>query len=185
MLPSPTQPGFPLGKTLALMTGTAALVMAAELLVIPMMFGKPPGAVQAVLLMGGVVWATGLLSVFPVMRSARRAQQQGYDAAAPFAVVRAFFMGMTLRVLVSLAMLAVAIKAMNLPPGPVAVALMMMYLPLLFVETRIVVGYVKRMDVKSDGDGNGSVAADARQMPGPHARHDQDSSSAPCLEVIA
>jgi len=156
------------------MTAVAAVVLVVELFAVPAMFGKPAGAVEAVLLMGGVVWATGLISVLPVMRSRGK---------GPFAVVQAFFLGMGLRVIVALAVLAWAVKARGLPAGPVAVSLMMMYLALLFVETRIVVGYVKTLDSRSKGGGTGT-AAEAPKPAKPQAAK-EDSSSANCVEVLA
>ena len=68
--------------------------------------------------------------------------------------------------------------------GPVAVSLMMMYLALLFVETRIVVGYVKTLDSKSKGGGTGNAAGPTPQPSKPQAAQ-EDSSAAPCVEVLA
>lgn len=128
---------FPLVRTLLTMTAWAAVMAAVELWLVATLFPAAPGAKQAVLMMATVVWASGLLSVMPVWRA---------GGMGPLVIVRAFFKGSGLRILICLAAMVVAIKGYALPPGPVVVALMGTYLPVLFAETAIVVRYVKTRD---------------------------------------
>ncbi|MEX2213322.1 MAG: hypothetical protein WD768_04300 [Phycisphaeraceae bacterium] len=168
-------PPFPLRRSMLIVTIIIAAMLALELWLVPKLFGYPTGGTQAVLLMVALVWVTGMISLLPVARS---------GAKGPLGVVKAFFIGMGVRVLAAVLMLAFAIKSLHLPPGPVAVSLMMTYLPVLFVETRLIVGYVKQVPVppfggtKAKADEEGSTDAAKPQAA-------QDNPNARCSEALA
>lgn len=148
---------FPLRRTLAVMSAMAVVVMAVEVVLVPWLFGWPDGGVMAVLLMAGLVWISGMLSVLPMAREQGR---------GPLAVVKVFFLGMGVRAIVAVVAIIIAVKKLQLPLGPTGVATMMMYLPLLFVETRMLANYVQKYDQLSKnksgtgGDGSGTSGSE-------------------------
>lgn len=172
MQASSNQPAFPLSKTLKVMTCVAAAMLVIELLFVPRMFGSPTGATTAVLLTSITAWLSGLLSVLPMVR------EQG---KGPLAVVKVFFIGMGVRVLIAVVTIIIAIKGMKLPAGPVAAATMLMYLPLLFVETRMMVAYVKSLDTT----GPSGLASETTSGSKPQATTTNDQTTAPCTEALA
>ena len=95
--------------------------------------------------------------------------------------MNAFFSGIGVRVIAAVLMLAYAIKGLLLPEGPLAVALMMTYLPVLFVETRLLIGYLKHVPTPpTGGPTNGKkIESDAKPQSA------DDDNHAPCSEALA
>jgi len=131
---------FPAGRVLAWLSVVAVALVVALWLVLPLLFSDHAGARSAVLTIGLATWLSGLLSVLPVAGvSATRANDV-------MLYVKAYFLGAGLRILVCLAALVIAVKPMGLPAAPVVITLMVVYLPLLFIETAGVTRYIKSPD---------------------------------------
>lgn len=184
---NPIHHPFPLGRTIAVMSVVAVVVLLIQLALVPWLFGSPQGSIQAVLLMGALVWLSGVLSVLPMSREQGR---------GPLAVVKVFFLGMGVRAVVAVVAIIIAVKRLSLPLGPSGVATMMMYLPLLFVETRMLADYVRKYDAlrsKDSGQGKGEgtqvMMSDAKpQATQEQAAKNSDSmnnNTAPCTEALA
>ena len=119
---------------MAVLTALAWGIGGLAVLIVPLLL-KEAGVWQGVALMAGTVWFTGLLSVLPVA------------ALGPLGVmpaVKAYFIGAGVRVALCLIVLALALSAWKLPKAALVIGLMGVYLPILFVETTIVVNYVKQ-----------------------------------------
>ncbi len=177
-------PVFPLGRTLGVMTLVAAVVLVLQLVFIPRVFGSPEGSIAAILFMGPLAWLSGMVSILPIVR------EQG---KGPLAVFKVFLIGMGVRVLVAVVAIIIAIKALHLPEGPVAVSTMMMYLPLLFVETRTLSAYVRIMSQPGNQPGNGGDGQGSKEnertnttaISDSKPQAAEDAKSAPCTEALA
>ncbi len=191
MQSNPIHHPFPLGRTMAVMSVVAAVALVIQIVLVPWLFGSPDGGVKAVALMGGLVWLSGLLSVLPMSREQGR---------GPLAVVKVFFLGMGVRAVVAVVAIIVAVKRLGLPLGPGGVATMMMYLPLLFVETRMLADYVRKYDaLRSNdpgrgGEGGGATfqgeqgEADAKPQAAQRSddvNNNDNNNTAPCTEALA
>ena len=152
MTQTANQPAFPLAKAAIALTVLAVIVLAVAYVVVPRLFGQPRGAELAVAIMVAVVWVSGLFSLIPMKKVAGR---------PALAVVKAFFLGMAVRVAAGVLMMVVAIKALHLPAGPVAVSLMGSYGVFLFLETRMVTRFLRDSAAgrsTTTGTGNGTSA---------------------------
>ncbi len=160
MTQTANQPAFPLAKAAIALTVMAVVVLALAYFVVPGLFGQPRGAELAVAIMVAVVWVSGLVSLIPMKKVV------GQPALA---VVKAFFLGMAVRVAAGVLMMVVAIKSMKLPAGPVAVSLMFAYGMFLFVETRLVTRFLRdsaagRMDSPPFQGGAGGGSSELRDL---------------------
>jgi hypothetical protein len=144
-MPDQTDSSFPFMKTLTVLSALALLLGAILYLVIPQLLKSPNDAQQGVGFMAIVVWFSSLISVLPLARG-------NYDG--PIQLMKAYFIGAGLRVVVCLLALVVAIKMMNLSPIPLVATLFVMYLPLLFTETGLVVRHLKRCNFGSPPESN-------------------------------
>lgn len=131
------QPAFPLLKAAFALTAMAAVLYAAAAFIIPAIFSHSQGALAGVSAMACVAWLSLLLSVVPVAAVGR---------FGVMPAVYAYFFGAAARFVIGLAALAVMVKVMNLPAGPVAVTLAWMYIPLLFLEAGLVGRYIWQKD---------------------------------------
>lgn len=127
---------FPLGWSLAALTGTAVAVAAALALLVSAMT-EAEGAERTVVWMVGVCWVFQVLALIPVW---------GVSRLGLMPVVYAYFGGAAFRLLASLGLLAVAIGIAQLPPVAVAVGVLSAYLCMLFVEVAFVGRYLWTMD---------------------------------------
>lgn len=127
---------FPLTKALLVLTGVALAAGVLAVLIVGMIDNSQP-AMRAALVMAGVSWVACVLGILPVA------------LLGPLGVmptIFAYFGGAVARVVLSLLAAIVAVRLAHLPPLPVAAALMVMYLPLLFVEAGLVGKYLWSKD---------------------------------------
>jgi len=141
------QPGFPLAQSAACLTATAAVCLAGAWGVITMLYRDIPDATAAVCLAGTVVWGASILGMIPVALLGK----QGV-----MATVGGYFTGMGIRLALCLGLYMVVASRDSLRAEPVAVVLVMMYVPLLFVETALVAKYLWAKDFLSAGTGIGT-----------------------------
>ncbi len=131
------QHGFPTGRILALLSVVGLSLLAVLWLVLPMLFADVDATREAVLIMGLVAWLSSLISVLPVTGvSATRSRNV-------LLFVKAYFLGAGARVVACLLAVVFVIKSRQLPEAPTVVTLMVMYLPLLFIETASVTRFIK------------------------------------------
>ena len=128
---------FPLLSSVVYLTILAAVLICILHFVMRVALQPSAGSGEAVLWMGMICWVTGLLGLLPVALAGSR---------TVLSTVRAYFTGAVLRVLLSLLAVLLFVKGMGLPPAPVVVTLMVIYLPMLYLETFIVVRYIKGND---------------------------------------
>ena len=133
----PNDQAFPMIKILSLLSALALGLGAALMLIVPTLMDDPQRARLGVGLMAAVVWLSSLVSVLPVGRAYR---------LGPIPLIKAYFTGAAVRIIICLLALVAAIKMMDLHPVPVTVTLLIMYLPLLFAETYFVVAHLKKCD---------------------------------------
>lgn len=126
-------PAFPLGRAVLCLTAAALPVYALAAWAVPAAFGHPPGALRAVTVMAVVVWASALAAVVPVSLLGPRGLMPA---------VWAYFGGAALRIVICLVAAVACVLAARLPAACVAVSLVAVYLPLLFIEAGMVGRYV-------------------------------------------
>lgn len=136
MLNSGNKNIFPFAHTAAALSAVAVTISGLLLVALPR-FSDEPGVTTATALMATVVWCSGLIGAIPLATGKPR---------SVLAIVRAYFVGAAARILICLVALAVMRKMFDLPAAALVVTLMLLYLPMLFVETRIVVRYIKTTD---------------------------------------
>lgn len=129
---------FPARLTLACLTPAAVAAGLLAGLVLPMIYGRDPLVGQAVLVMSAAAWASAMLGVLPVALL-------GPHGVMP--TVYGYFIGAALRIVLSLAAGVVAVRVLALPMEPVALTLVGVYLPLLFIEAGIVGRYLWQKDL--------------------------------------
>ncbi len=135
MSTSPVQPVFPVLSMLAWLTAAAGAMGAINALALPGVFGGRPGIAEGAMLTALVVVIAGVVGSFPLAK-ARTTAEFG----------NAFFVGMGVRVALALAAAWVLIVLLKLPDVPVAVSLMLAYLPALFIETRFIIRHIAALD---------------------------------------
>ena len=128
---------FPLLSSVGYLSILAAAIICVMYFVAPATFQPSDGIEEAVLWMGMIAWLAGLLGLLPVALAGSR---------TVLSTVRAYFTGAMIRVLLSLLAVLMFVKGMGLPPAPVVVTLMVIYLPMLYLETFMVVRYIKGND---------------------------------------
>lgn len=133
MVHSQRQPAFPVFSTAAIISLVAGGLYLVSRGLVNNFFGSSGPVGLAVGIMALVVWVGAVLALAPVATLARRGLRR---------LITGYFVGMGLRVVLSLAGAYVCIAYLNLPPGPVALTLVAMYLPLLFVETGCIGRYL-------------------------------------------
>lgn len=131
------QPGFPLALSAACLTATAAVCLAAAWGVITTMYGDSSETAAVINLAGVAVWAASIVGVIPVALLGK----QGV-----MATVAGYFVGTGIRLALCLGLCMAVVSRDLLPVGPMAVVLVMMYVPLLFVETALVGRYLWAKD---------------------------------------
>lgn len=127
---------FPLAKALLVLLGVALAAGVLAVLIVGMIDNSRT-AMNAALVMAGVSWAACVLGILPVA------------LLGPLGVmptIFSYFGGAVVRVVLSLIAAVIAVQGARLPALPVAVALMTMYLPLLFVEAGLVGKYLWSKD---------------------------------------
>ena len=92
--------------------------------------------IAAVAAMAGVVWALALVSLLPLRMLTLPIREPQYVIAACLA-------GTTLRMLASLLAAAAAVALFDMAAQPVAVSLLVVYLPVLGVEVAMVAGFIR------------------------------------------
>ena len=135
-------------KTFAVLSALCAVLFVLLLWLLPLMF-KDQLTTRAVLVMGCVVWLSGLISVLPVAMMGHFGVMQA---------MKAYLGGAVARVMIILAAVVVGVAVMKLPKMPLVVTLMTMYLPLLFTETALVVRYIKKNDLPASSNLPGTEA---------------------------
>jgi hypothetical protein len=98
--------------------------------------------------MAGAVWVGAMLSLAPMLVA----------GVGVLAVLRAWFLGTAVRLVLCLGVLAAGVKLWGLPPGPLAGSLMACYLPVLFAEVRLVMRHIRAQPAPA----RTSVASTAR-----------------------
>ena len=131
------QPGFPLWSSAVLLTAVAVMVYAASWTIVAHWFAQVQGAQAAVSTMSAVVWVSSLLGVLPVAILGRR---------GVFPTVVGYFVGAGIRIVLCLAAAVIAAKGYGLPLAMTMISMVVMYQPLLFVETACVGRYLCRKD---------------------------------------
>jgi len=126
---APHQP-LPAVKITLQLTVAAAIVAG-----LGAMFGYAIGAVQAILLAVGFVWAVNVASVMFVA---------GFSGRGPMAVAMAHYIAAGGRILMCLLVGAAATRVFELPAKATWLAIAGAYLPLLMVEAVAVAGYIRR-----------------------------------------
>ena len=147
------QPAFAAFVALISMTLLAGALYGLCVWLVPDFFADPGRAVSAVAPMAAVVWLSCLLSLGPVI-------VLGSRGVGP--TVWAYFVGAAVRVVICLMAAVVLVKRLAYPLEPVMITLVMLYLPMLFVEAGFVGRYLWLKDhlrgAKPRGQG---VAAEA------------------------
>ena len=139
------KPPFPAFRMLAFLALASAVMGAVNALVLPRVFGLPAGLLSGAVLVAAVVMVSGAICAVPLAKAEHSGQ-----------IMHAFLLGMLIRMVAAIAAILLAIYAMQLPATPVAAALMLAYLPALFVETRCIVRHIPILDAwhrQSHGDG--------------------------------
>jgi len=132
------QPAFPLARTVGLLAATAALASLATWLILPLFFAGVVTLDQTLALCASVVFVSSILGVLPVAM---------LGPLGVMATVTGYFIGAAVRGLMCLAAVVVAVRGLRFEPGPVAVCLVVLYLPLLFVEAALVARYLWHKDL--------------------------------------
>lgn len=129
-----SQSAFPLRSSVFYLTALAAAITCILYFVVLAALEPSGDGAEAVLWTGIICWLAGLLGLLPVALAGSR---------AVMTIVRAYFTGAAIRMLLSLLAVLLFVKWMKFPTGPVVVTLLAVYLPMLYLETYLVVRHVK------------------------------------------
>lgn len=138
------QPAFPLSGAVAALSGAAVVAGAGAWVGVPIVLGA--SARPVILPVATLAWVTAVLAVVPVALLGR---------LGVMATVYAYFLGAAARVALCLGGGAVMVRAFDWSALPAAVTLMIVYLPLLFIEAGLVGRYLWTKDSLAPiADGN-------------------------------
>ncbi len=153
-MPNPAaKPRFPIVTTLVLLTLIALVVGWLLTLLMPMFFAPPTASLQTELhriiyLSTGIVWLAAMLSLLPLFMLAPRGLMP---------TVTGYFIGSGVRLLLCLGA-AVYLCLFNQQPAlPTGLAMVAVYVPLLFVESALVGRYLIQLDKSPKPKGDKST----------------------------
>jgi len=143
MTPVDTQHTFPLVKTLVYLSAMSIACFASLIGLLGWVFNNPPAVSETVGLAVAVVWAASVLGVLPM-------GVLGPRGVMP--TVCGYFFGTGLRLVICFGLFLFVRSKDLFPIEPMAVALVLTYLPLLFIETAVVGRYLWNKDSRPGGN---------------------------------
>lgn len=151
------QPAFPIAKVMVCVTLAAILCLMATAWLVGTVYGRTPDVVPVACAAAALVWSSLILAVVPVAV---------LGPAGVLPAVWGYFIGSALRLLICLVSFGLLTKWTGLLPGkPMAIAMVMMYVPLLFVEATLIGRYVWAKDFLPTGEALGpDLAASSMEV---------------------
>ena len=150
MVESIRQPAFPTLITLVILTALAIGLYGLIHWVGVITFNLSKVESVAICAMAMVAWASSIIGLMPVI-------VLGPKGVRPTVV--GYFIGAGARVLICIVAAVVLIKAIHLPAEAVMITLVVMYLPMLFLESTCVCRYLWQKDGQVNGGSSPSVGA--------------------------